>query len=121
MHDKIRAFHAIFQLELEDLNYDIDDCIQKLEIDHAADRISNYVYRENRALMENELDGLRQLASFVSSMDLSGIQTTDHLARSFEEKSNTICTTGGHAKSLCVLVKRKIDKVKGYVDRFVRQ
>lgn len=119
MQNKVHAFYTIFLLELEDLQMDIHHLLTKLEADHDSEKISNYVYKENKAVMESELDGLREFQNQVDVMDVTDYHDIVTLATRFESMMAKICTSKGHAKSLCIFVNRKMNKVKSYVERLV--
>ena len=116
MLNKTDAFIRILLIELEDLKEDIKLLIEKYKRDHENEKISNYVFQENVALMHNEIFGVDGLYEQVQKMSSDTFIDIDEIVTAVDEKLEMLCKKKGHVRSICVLVRRKIDKIRRYIE-----
>ena len=116
MHHKIDAFIRILLIELEDIDSDIKMLIDKYNRDHENEKISNYVFKENIALAHNELFGVEGLYEQVKEFRPEDFKSVDDVISKIDDKLDILCRKKGYVRSICVLVKRKTDKVLRYIE-----
>jgi len=113
---KVDAFLRILLIELEDLESDIELLIEKYGKDHKEEKISNYVFKENIALAYNELFGVEGLYGQVKEFRAEEFKSIDDVALKIDEILDFSCSKKGYIRSICILVRRKIEKVRKYVE-----
>ena len=116
MLHKVDAFLRILLIELEDLDADIKLLIEKYGKDHEDEKISNYVFKENIAVAYNELFGVEGLYAQVEKFRQEDFKSVDEVVLKIDEILDFLCCNKGYVRSVCVLVKRKMNKVKKYVE-----
>jgi hypothetical protein len=115
MRREKEAFRRILLVELEDLESDIELLLERYREQHDAEVISNYVFYENTAVVNNELFGLEGYTQEIEGLDLEAFDDADEIRDYLEERIRQRCRHKGIAMNLCDLVARKLDKVRGYV------
>ena len=116
MQYKTDAFIKIFQLELEDLKCDIQLLIEKYTQDHDKDKITNYVFKENVALMHNEIFGIDGLYKQAKLFDPLQFKSIDDVVKAIDDWLEMLCKQNNQVKSINILVKRKIEKIRRYIE-----
>ncbi|MBD3316294.1 MAG: hypothetical protein GF344_10945 [Chitinivibrionales bacterium] len=117
MRNEKDAFRRILLIELDDLKDDIELLLKRYTELHDSDVISNYVFFENTALVRNELFGLEGYKKEVEQLDTSDFAGVDDIRDYLADRIAHRCREKGIAEGLCHLVIRKLDKVRGYVER----
>lgn len=116
LHRK-KSFLNIFAVELEDLDEDIQMLIDEYNQKHEGGEITNYVWMENIALMRNELTGVESFITEIKEMKADDYETLEQLITDLRDRINKRVDEKGLAKSVIILVDRKINKVKEYVEK----
>ena len=117
MHGKTAVFLRMFEIELEDLHRDIELLIDRYTDEHDHEVISNYVFLENIALMNNELFGIDSFIETVRNTDPLLYGSVDQLIDALTAQLRQRCREKGYASSVCVLADRKMKKVHSYLER----
>jgi hypothetical protein len=117
MRNEKEAYRRILLIELQDLRSDIELLLRRYTEQHDAAVISNYVFYENTALVQNELFGLEGYTREIEKLDTSAFDDVDRIRDFLEERIRHRCREKGIAAALCALVTRKLDKVREYVKR----
>jgi len=117
MHYPRHAFLQILMIELKDLECDIEHLIVECAEDLKKEKISNYVYYGNSALMNNELSGIKQLYQSILGLDPDAFESVQQITEWVTEQMEHLCRNRGTARCLCSLVRRKVEKVLGYIDQ----
>lgn len=63
MSEKTKLFIKILKAELEDLEEDLESWGRYLDEKHKAERITEYVFRENTGLLKQEILSLKKLVA----------------------------------------------------------
>jgi hypothetical protein len=116
MHGKIRVFLKMFEMELEDLHKDIEMLIDHYTDEHDHEVISNYVFLENIAVMDNELFGIDSFIEAVRSTDPARFTTVTALMSALSDMLRRRCREKGYATPVCVLAERKMNKISSYIE-----
>ncbi|MBN1759619.1 MAG: hypothetical protein JW863_14930 [Chitinispirillaceae bacterium] len=116
MHEKSRVFLRMFEMELEDLHKDIEMLIDRYTDEHDHEAISNYVFLENIALMNNELFGIDSFIEEVRGTDPSRFSGVAELIDFLTAQLYRRCREKGYATSACVLAERKMRKINSYLE-----
>ena len=89
----------------------IDECRDK----HSHDQISDYVYLENLAVLQNELFGVEGFIEDVRSTNLDLYESVEELVDDLIKLIKDRVNEKGLVKSIIYLVERKIKKVAFYI------
>ncbi|HEX3020071.1 MAG TPA: hypothetical protein VHP36_07200 [Chitinispirillaceae bacterium] len=106
----------MFILELEDLHQDIKLLIERCKDAREHDSITNYVFMENIALMENEFFGIDSFLSEVRSIKTDDFSDVHELIDNCRQLLTKRCHEKGIAPSALVLADRKMKKILSYID-----
>jgi len=117
MHDKISGFIRILLVELDDLEHDIKDLMTEYEAKHNSDVITNYVFFENLALSQRELFGIDGFLSDIKSINPPDITSIDQLVENLSRLLHERVSLNGLPKAIELMVGRKIEKVKTYINQ----
>jgi len=116
MIKKIENFIKILIVELDDLHEDIKVLIKECNEKHLKEKITEYVFLENLAVLKNELFGVEGFIEDVRSLNIEKFADikalSDYLMNLLHERVHE----KGLAPSILNLVDRKIQKVTKYVD-----
>lgn len=115
MHDKNNALKEILLLELKDVADDLNSLILICDERHEKGEISNYVCSENKAFLQNEIQGIRGFVSDLKKVDTTKYNTTDEMITALKVTLRSRIKTQGIAPALFELIERKIEKVVNYI------
>lgn len=113
---KKKAFIEILRVELEDLGEDIKLLISEFQQKYSKQEISNYVHLENVALLQNEIFGVEGFSQLISDIDVDGFDDIAHLQKELMDRFAVRIKEKGLAKSVMMLIERKMNKVCKYVE-----
>ncbi len=116
MHSKNISFLKILVIELEDLDEDIQILIKKCEEQHIKEEISEYVFLENLAVLQNELFGVAGFIEEVKEVNPDDFNTTEELKSYLLKKLAQRVKEKGLVHSIIPLVERKMNKVGIYLE-----
>ncbi len=116
MIHKKHAFIKILETELDDLSEDINLLTSSYRERHDRNEISDYVFLENLATMQNELFGVAGFAQDVDEIDPEEFESLDDMISYLRTELEQRVKERGVAPSVIYLVGRKMDKVRGYVE-----
>jgi len=66
--------------------------------------------------MHNEIFGVDGLYEQVKQFSSDSFRDIDDIVAAVDEKLEILCKKKGHVRSICVLVKRKIEKIRRYIE-----
>lgn len=110
------AFIKILMIELEDLEEDIELLIQECDERHCKNEISEYVFLENLATLKNEMFGVESFLADIMKIDPLSYKNVNDLVEELKEKLKKRIKEKGLAKSVEILINRKMLKVLNYVN-----
>ena len=116
MHAKTKTFLTLFELELDDLHQDIELLIAQYKVDHDHEVISNYVFYENIALMNNELFGIDSFREEVRKSNYMDYTDSVELVNTLKKRLLERCRDKGIASSAYILAERKMKKILAYIE-----
>ena len=108
-------FYRILLIELEDLQQDLRVAVQIYEERNVSGDVTNYVMRENSALLENEISGLELVCRTVGEMTPDEEESVGDLVERVRSACRRRITESHFPDALCGMVDRKISKVEKYI------
>jgi hypothetical protein len=119
MSDAYRLFRKVLIAELEDLETDIAGWRAFLEEKHKADKITEYVFLQNSALLNDEMNGIRQVIADLpeASAPAPGQPAADpaSIRAYFLEVLEREAERYQFKEVIKTFIKRKIEKVYAYL------
>jgi recombination DNA repair RAD52 pathway protein len=112
---KKEKFLKVLIVELEDLDEDIKMLIEECKDKHSHEEISNYVYLENIAVLQNELFGVEGFIEDIRSINIDDFETVENLIDDLLKQIKERVREKGLVHSIIYLVERKIKKVAYYI------
>jgi hypothetical protein len=111
---------AVLRIEIGDLAEDIGALQERTRLRAAQGEITEYVLRENEAVLERERRGVSVVAA-----SLEGVRAEDHadldaLVDALRERFKRCLTEGDYDPVVGRLLERKLAKVAGYVRHGLR-
>lgn len=116
MPERKHLFIKILKAELEDCLEDIEDMDHLYERRLSKNDITNYVYKENEALLKRELDGIRKALEALSSIDIDPYENVDTLAAAVDAVIQNKVLEYEDPEAVYQIAKRKLLKVLRYVN-----
>lgn len=116
MPERKTLFLKILKAELEDCLEDIEDLHNVYERRHGTEEITDYVYKENEALLSRELSGLRNLIPRVEEFDLGKYESVEALASAVDSLFQGKVIEYEDPEAVYGIAKRKLLKVLCYVN-----
>lgn len=117
MVDSCRKLRAVLVAELEDLGEDIRLVEGRMKEGHSANEISDYVYRENDAVLRRELAGLKTLIVFIDGIDVSLYKSVADLVTFLEARIPEVLREHEDPEAIHGFFTRKLRKAERYVAR----
>ncbi len=115
MKEKKSKFIRILGAEIEDLTEDLAQLISAYRARRDKGEITNYVFKENCALLASEIACLKSFGQIVSTMDTERFQTLEelctHIGSEFLVKRRQCVST----PAIDGVFERKLRKVLAYV------
>lgn len=105
----------VLKIEMEDLNEDINMYREKITKDKNCGEITNYVFMENLALLQNEIIGIETVNKYLDSLDVNEFETIEDIITKIKTDLEKKLREDGIAQALYIYLERKIDKVRTYV------
>jgi hypothetical protein len=115
MPEKIRLFIKILTAELEDLEDDLQTWGQYLDEKHRADKISEYVFLENSALLRRELAGIRTMMQAIGENHPANLPDLDSIREYYIGFVQREAAQYQFQGAIVALVKKRIEKVYRYL------
>jgi hypothetical protein len=115
MPEKIRLFVKILTAELEDLEDDLRTWGQYLDEKHRADKISEYVFLENSALLRRELAGIRTMVQAIADNHPANLPDLESIKEYYTAFIQREAAQYQFQEAIVALVKKKIEKVFRYL------
>jgi hypothetical protein len=115
MRNESSKFLAILRVELEDLMLDLKDAEEMYRGRFTRGDVSGYVLKENTAVLENELAGIRSVIHELWTIDTSRYETLDDLCKELHLVSLEAVKRLGFPAALLGMMSRKCAKVRRYL------
>lgn len=117
MHSPIQAYLTILKLELVDLEKDLDLLVNRSTERHNNEEITDYVFMENVATLKNEISGVDGYVKYLDTLREDSFDDIDSLIDSLKSSIAQKVKQQALAGVVEVLLNRKIDKVKMYLEK----
>jgi len=108
-------FIRLMQVEILDLIEDVEAVGASHKQCFEDDTVSQYVYRENNALLEREIHSLQKIAKLIAGIDTSVYADTASLADDLRVRSKELVRKNEDPEVVFLILDRKIDKVLQYL------
>jgi len=115
MPEKLKLFTKILTAELEDLEDDLHTWGLYLEEKHRNDKISEYVFLENNALLRSELVGIRTMLETISNNHPSNLPDLESIKEYYVALIKREAAQYQFQEAILAFATRKIEKVYAYL------
>ncbi len=115
MREKLKLFTKVLLAELEDLEEDIATWGEYLEEKHRSEKITEYVFLQNNALLEQELGCVRTILKDLPPEPPATVKDLNTLRNWFTERIDEDICTHQFQPVIRNLMLRKIEKVYRYL------
>ncbi|HMA62148.1 MAG TPA: hypothetical protein VKP78_05805 [bacterium] len=115
MSDNLKRCCDLILIELEDLTVDIERLLEINEQKFNEDRITDYVFKENRVTLKDEINAVKTFSRTVNNIDTTNFTSSDEIFEFLENKFVRIVEEAGYGQGILFFVKRKMEKIKKYL------
>jgi len=120
MDSRFHAFIVVYTLELESLKVRLRKKEARYREEYEAGLVSNYVFMENKALLENEIIGFDNFIGELHKLDMTKYSSLSDLRDALNSLNEKLCEEEGVARSAAMLAKRKADRIISYFNESER-
>lgn len=113
---KLKLFLRIFEAELKDLAEDIQLVERRHRESYDRLKITQYVYRENTALLEKEHECIQALLKRIFALKAAEYRDVDDLVKAIVGETKAFVGCFEYPESVVAFVERKLRKVRRYCD-----
>ncbi|MDR2728597.1 MAG: hypothetical protein LBB56_05640 [Chitinispirillales bacterium] len=114
MDRRFHAFIVIYTLELESLKRRLREKVTRYRENYDEGSITKYVFRENSALLGNEIIGLDNFIDEVHKLDMTRYSSLGEFSDAINALNEKLCAEEGIARPTAMLAKRKADRIVSY-------
>lgn len=115
MPERRKLFLKILKAELEDCLEDVEDLSILYERRRSKDEITDYVYKENEALLSREISGLRNILLTFDDLVDDGYDSLEDFAAAIDSRIQREVLEFEDPEAVYGIAKRKLLKVLKYV------
>ncbi|MDR0689037.1 MAG: hypothetical protein LBG08_02050 [Spirochaetaceae bacterium] len=115
MPEQKKLFLTMFQMEMEDSYGDILYFSGVNERKFKDNEITNYVYTENKAFLEHEASGVKELIAAIGSINAEDYKDVTEMARAVGELLTNKAKEQDDPQAVYGIIARKIKKVLAYI------
>ena len=112
-----KKYLDILRIEAEDLVEDIEALVDEHAKRQERGEITNYVFLNNRAILQGEINGVRALVRVIDAVDPEDYTDLDQMVQDIEARIRKRIRNSNLASALFPLFMRKLEKVRLYVTR----
>jgi hypothetical protein len=106
----------ILQLELKEVEHDLNGLKDLYANRHDSSEITNYVFLENTALLQSELDSIHQIGIVLDNLKIDEEHSPQELLSSIDDFVKQQIHERQYSEAVYNFVKLKITKVSKYMD-----
>lgn len=106
----------VLQLELIEVEHDLNGLKDLYANRHDSSEITHYVFLENTAVLQSELDAIHTLGSLLSEINISKSDTPHELLNSIGKYIEEEIKKRQFSRAVSQYIKLKIAKVSKYLD-----
>jgi hypothetical protein len=118
--DERRKCLAVLRIEINDLAEDIGLLLERTRERAARGEITEYVLRENVAVLERERHGVEAVAACLEGVEPQDYADLDRLIEALRARFASCLSDHGFDPVVGRLIERKVAKVAGYVRHALR-
>ena len=115
MSKNMKRCKDLIIIELEDLMVDIEDLLDINQQKNENSQITDYVYKENRVTLRDEINALKTFRKTVYNLNPDNFATSEEIFDYLENKFERIVEEAGYGKGILYFVKRKLNKISKYL------
>ncbi len=108
-------FLTLLSAELASCEEDIHDLELLFDARFKALEITNYVYRENNALLKQETSGIRMVRTQIDAMDPDSFPSLDDAFAAVLENARETVRSRQLPEAIISLVSRRAERVRDFV------
>jgi len=106
----------ILQLELKEVENDLNGLKDLYSNRHDSSEITNYVFLENTALLQSELDSIHQIGTILTDFKIEGSPTEHELLDIIDKHIKEEVHEKQYSEAIYNFAKSKLAKVSKYLD-----
>jgi len=106
----------VLQLELKEVENDLNGLKELYSSRHDSSEITNYVFLENTAILQSELDSIHQIGTFLDDIKIDQNLAPHELLDSIDEYIQSEITKKQYSQAIYNFAKQKMAKVSKYLD-----
>jgi SUMO ligase MMS21 Smc5/6 complex component len=106
----------VLQLELKEVEHDLNGLKDLYSNRHDSSEITNYVFLENTAVLQSELDSIHQIGTILDNINIDEKHTPHELLDSIDEYLKIEISKRQFSEAIYNFVKSKLAKVSKYLD-----
>ncbi|MDR2758447.1 MAG: hypothetical protein LBB78_03615 [Spirochaetaceae bacterium] len=110
-----KLFLTMFQAEMEDSHGDVLYLSGVNESRFKNGEITNYVYNENKAFLAHEASGIKELITYIGTINAENYKDVEEMASSVGELLKTRAKEQDDPQAVYGIISRKIKKVMKYI------
>lgn len=115
MPGRKKFFLTMFQAEMEDSLGDVLYLSEFNENRFKNNEITNYVYNENKAFLEHEVSGLKELVVYIGTINAEDYKDVAEMAAGVEKLLKKWIKEQDEPQAVYGIISRKIKKVLKYI------
>lgn len=115
MNPLINKYIHILEIELDDLESDLNLLIQTHLQKKENEKITNYVFLENLAVIKNEISGIEQFKQILNEIVPDEYTDLDDFTKDLENRFKACVHRSGFVEAVYSFVEKKMKKVIKYV------
>jgi hypothetical protein len=115
MSGQKKLFLTMFQAEMEDSYGDVLYLAGVTERKFKNNEITNYVYSENKAFLEHEAAGLKELVAYIGSINAEDYRDVTEMAVAVDTLLVNKAKEQDDPQVVYGIISRKIKKVLAYI------
>ncbi len=113
---RLKLFLRILEAELKDLLVDIQVVERKHKESYDRLNITQYVFLENTALLEQERECFQALLKRIFALKVADYRDLDDLSAAVVKEAKSFVDCFEYPEAVVAFVERKTQKVRRYID-----
>lgn len=106
----------VLQLELLEVEHDLIGLKDLYANRHDCSEITHYVFLENTAVLQSELNSIHQLGQLLKKIDIDESLTPHEFLKTIDEYIKEEIRNRQYSEAVYCFAKRKLAKVSKYLD-----
>jgi hypothetical protein len=115
MPGRKKLFLTMFQAEMEDSYGDVLYLSGVNETRFKTNEITNYVYNENKAFLDHEASGFKELIAYIGALNADEYRDVEEMALEVDTLLKKRIEEQDNPQAVYGIISRKIKKVLKYI------